>query len=91
MTASNTCDGCSLVVMPDEPLLDSWLILYIPKEPEPEPMAGFMDVAQIMAMVQGGGKSKTQYIRQEFCSWKCVMTKAMTVVFSQGQEEESRL
>ena len=82
MSASNTCDGCSQVVFPEEPLLDTWMVLWLPKEPEPVP-DGFMDMGQMMAMLQGGGKPKQQYHRLEFCSWRCVSTKALAMVLSQ--------
>jgi hypothetical protein len=81
MSASNTCDGCSVVISPTDPELEEWLILHVPLEPEPEPDIMTNPMAMITAFANGG--RKPHYQRLEFCSWRCVSAKALTMTLSQ--------
>ena len=83
MAASNTCDGCSLVVNPEDAEKD-WLILHVPKgvsdTPTPEPNS----LESMLAMMQQ--QQTKRYDRYEFCSWNCIVTKAIVMQYSEGLE-----
>jgi hypothetical protein len=85
MSASTTCDGCGKVILPTDPELDQWLLLYVPLSPEelePDPMTNPM--AMIAAFANGGGQKKSHYQRLEFCTWKCIFDVAMPAAFSES-------